>query len=841
MSGIWITKAGSLGIVAAQDYFELQLQGQDLDAGPLNYSLIAGELPSGLTITSGGFISGNPVTDSNTVEIEKFTTKEFTVRLSTNDGAVNDRTFSLSVSSISAPVIDPSSTSLGTYIAGEYANLLLTASDTLVSSDVVFSLASGTLPPGIQLYANGAIQGYILPISNNQQATTAGFDLSDFDLYLLDYTGVSTSRNYQFRIAASDGVNEDLETYTIYVYDRSALTADTDIITADNIGVVTADDTTLYDPILYTEPGIIGNIKAQDNFAYQLYAIDLDGDDLSYNITNGALPTGISLSTDTGWITGQVAQANLNYTDYTFTAQAYKTDDSDYNSDEKVYTIRLLGQLNDSITWVTEANLGTIYAGEVSALALTAIPSNNQALNYKLASNSLGTLPPGLDLTSNGLIIGRPSFYESNYVYANLVSNFTVVPYNQNTEYTDSSRTFRLQVVKRTANPYENLYINLLPQLDQRQIFDNIINNQNIATDDILYRPSDLWFGRNNSAKVLFLAGLEENTATEYINAMTLNHYWKTLLFGDIKTAKATDDNLNTTYEVVYIEIIDQQVNQDGLGPNLAIQWPTNQENINNVYPNSFTNMVKRLETNIGYEDKGVLPSWMTSRQADGRVLGFTRALVLYYTLPDQSEKVAFRVRQYLDQFNLINFTIDRYEWDTSLTLNPFVNATGLISGNIESNLITGNTGNAVCSGFISGSTNSQYVTGLNTLFATELQKDSLIYVSSALIGTVERIYSNTNIQLRSNSLSTFSTQAFTTKVITTKFDSELKLGDTILVNDNVIGTVKTINGASSLTLFANSSANIADAKFSHVQQDLYLTPGKGTEYLKFPQTNILS
>jgi hypothetical protein len=385
------------------------------------------------------------------------------------------------------------------------------------------------------------------------------------------------------------------------------------------------------------------------------------------------------------------------------------------------------------------------------------------------------------------------------------------------------------------------LYINLLPQLDQRQIFDNILNNQNIATEDILYRPSDLWFGRNNSAKVLFLAGLEENTATEYINAMTLNHYWKTLLFGDIKTAKATDDNLNTTYEVVYIEIIDQQVNQDGLGPNLAIQWPTNQENINNVYPNSFTNMVKRLETNIGYEDKGVLPSWMTSRQADGRVLGFTRALVLYYTLPDQSEKVAFRVRQYLDQFNLINFTIDRYEWDTSLTLNPFVNATGLISGNIESNLITGNTGNAVCSGFISGSTNSQYVTGLNTLFATELQKDSLIYVSSALIGTVERIYSNTNLQLSSNSLSTFSTQAFTTKVITTKFDSELKLGDTILVNDDVIGTVKTINSSSSLTLFANSSANIADAKFSHVQQDLYLTPGKGTEYLKFPQTNILS
>lgn len=816
MPAIWNTKAGDLGIIPSESYFELQLDAVDLSAGPVTYTLIAGDLPTGLTINSGGFISGNPLTDTANVQTELFTTKAFTIRCTTTDNKVNDRYFTLSVTNYNIPVISPNSTILGNYIAGDYANIQLTASDNLATANVVFTVANGSLPPGTELLSNGALRGYI--------------------------TTISASELYNFGITASDGVNYDLESYSIFVYERETLTADTDSITADNVtSILSADISSLYSPILLTEPGLIGNVKAQNNFALQLDAVDYNEDDLSYNITSGSLPPGLSLDTDSGWITGKVAQANLNYTDYTFTAQAYKTNNIEFVSNTESYTLRLLGQIDDSVTWLTEANLGIIYAGEVSDLRLQALPSNNQLVEYKLSANSIGALPPGLSLQVNGTIIGRPSFYQSNYINANLVSTFTVVPYNQNTEYINDARTFKLQVVKRTANPYDNLYIQLLASPEQRQIYQDIINNPAIADNDTLYRPNDLWFGRNYLAKVLFLAGLNSEAAADYIDAITLNHYWKTLLFGQIKTARATDDLANTIYEVVYIEIIDQQVNAEGVGPNVSITWPTNTENISSVYPNSFPNMIKRLEQNIGYEDKGVLPKWMTSRQEDGTVLGFTRALVLFYTQPGESKKIAFRTQQYLDQFKLIDFTIDRYEWDNTLSKNDYVPASGLITGNIESNILYGNIGNIACSGTISSNIATVTVTGTNTLFAEELQKGSPIYVSSVLIGVVERIYSNTNLSLQTNVISNITNQSFTSIVNSTKFDTELKLGDTIVVADTIIGTVKYITDAANLTLFSNSSSNITDAQFSHIQQDLYLTPDRGNEYLKFPQTNILS
>lgn len=793
MAGIWNTPPGNLGIIPSNSYFVLQLDGQDLNAGSTTFTLVAGSLPTGLSLSSTGLITGNPKTDTTTIFTEKFTTKEFTVRLTTTDGAVIDRAFSLSVSEPSFPNIQPSGSSLGSFVGGDYANIVLTASESLVSSDIVFSIENGELPLGLTLHPNGYIQGYVLTTDTN---------------------------TYSFNVEANDGANYDLDAYTIQV---------------------TEDPLNLYKPILLTEPGLISSIKAKNNYSFKFETLDLNNSALTFVLTSGSLPPGITLSSTTGYLSGLVNSANLTYTDYDFTIQVEKTSDSTYKSENKAFTIRLLGQIDDNLTWITTANLGTIYAGEVSELAILAYPENSQSINYKLASNSLGALPPGLQLTSDGLIIGRPSFYTSNYLYPNLTSKFTVVPYNQNIEFTGNSRTFSLQVIKRTTNPYDNLYINLMPDIEQREIFNNILTDSNIVDNSLLYRPNDLWFGRNTSAKVLFLSGLEAKTASEYIDAITLNHYWKTLLFGNIKTARALDNNFNVIYEVVYVEIIDQEVNTYNLGPNLEILWPLNEAGITTVYPNSFNNMVTRLETNIGYDDKGVLPNWMTSRQEDGRVLGFTRALVLFYTKPGQSEKIAFRVLQYIEDFNKINFTIDRYEWDNTLTKNDFVPATGHISGNTSSNIILGATGNINGTGTISGTTGSTYLNGTGTLFAQELQRDKPVYIGTSLIGIVDRIYSNTNVKLTSSLTGTITNQNYITTAMTTKFDTELKLGDTLVYNDTVIGTVKTINSSSNLVLFSESTMNFNNVNFSHIQQDLYTAPDKGGQYLKFPKTNILS
>jgi hypothetical protein len=72
----------------------------------------------------------------------------------------------------------------------------------------------------------------------------------------------------------------------------------------------------------------------------------------------------------------------------------------------------------------------------------------------------------------------------------------------------------------------------------------------------------------------------------------------------------------------------------------------------------------------LGYANKGALPDWMTSRQADSRVLGFTRAVVLAYTKPDASALIAYRLRTANFNLNEIDFTVDRYQVDNILSDN---------------------------------------------------------------------------------------------------------------------------------------------------------------------------
>jgi hypothetical protein len=66
-----------------------------------------------------------------------------------------------------------------------------------------------------------------------------------------------------------------------------------------------------------------------------------------------------------------------------------------------------------------------------------------------------------------------------------------------------------------------------------------------------------------------------------------------------------------------------------------------------------------------------ILPSWMISKQPNGRVLGFTPAWVIAYVKPGQGQRIAYNIRtQYGEQLNLIDFKVDRYELDALLTRN---------------------------------------------------------------------------------------------------------------------------------------------------------------------------
>jgi hypothetical protein len=185
--------------------------------------------------------------------------------------------------------------------------------------------------------------------------------------------------------------------------------------------------------------------------------------------------------------------------------------------------------------------------------------------------------------------------------------------------------------------------------------------------------------------EMLFLPGLNSETLDLYEEAIARNHWTKKYNFGEIKSAVVLDSNYAVKYEVVYIEVVDpgelsavdsrlgrkgppQTLDLTAVIANPYIDKNGDQYKI--VYPNSTENMIGQLEENIGYSDQSSLPPWMTSNQLGDTAntfkspLGFTKAVVLAYTIPGASKLIAYRLKNSGINFNNIEFSVDRYEVD---------------------------------------------------------------------------------------------------------------------------------------------------------------------------------
>jgi len=244
-----------------------------------------------------------------------------------------------------------------------------------------------------------------------------------------------------------------------------------------------------------------------------------------------------------------------------------------------------------------------------------------------------------------------------------------------------SLKSFALSVRPRNLAPYENVYLKALPSYSQRLSWETVRKDATVFPPELIYRPDDSYFGVQASFKTLFLSGLAASTASTFVNALNRNHYNKKINFGEIKTARAVGPDGVVDYELIYVDLIDDQ-SYGTSGPPLEVQltiansFLINNQSFNVIYPNSFPNMQKRLESNIGYTNRSTLPRWMTSVQEDGTVLGLIRCVVLAYTQPGASKLIAYRLGQSNFDINVIPFIADRYQWDNYLSrfYNPETN-----------------------------------------------------------------------------------------------------------------------------------------------------------------------
>lgn len=709
----WITPAGSLGTIPEGIFYQIPLRAYISDPLPgedIYYKMIAGKLPEGVQCTKTGLIEGIPEAVSSLqgvpLPVGQDVTSKFTVRIYTEINEVinhiSDRTFTLTVTGEDFPDFITPAGSIGTFYDGSEVSIQIAFTDADPMDTVYCYLADGELPPGLTVSTSGLISGYLIPAPLITQL--AGYDKSAVYSYPYDFLTRSISKNYQFTLELTDGKASNIRTYTIFVYSRDSMTADTTDFTADNL-YITADQSSIRSPILLNTPGSIGTIRHDNYFSYKFNGIDLDGNQIVYlpdidtdgsSITDSSLelPPGTTLDPNTGWLYGYIPDLGINEVTFNFGVTIRKVTNPEYESELKLFNLTVVGTVNAEIVWITPSFIGTIDNGSTSIFYVEAYNKGGKKLTYSLLSGAYNKLPQGLELESNGLIVGRVSF--NTFALDGGTTTFdkqrtTRLTIDKETTF-DLEFTFTVQVVSSEASisstkqftirinraynsPYQNLYIKAMPPLNDRALLSDILQDYRIFDPALIYRFNDPNFGLQQNVIYWHTYGLTASTIPEYYRALEKNHYLKTLTLGKIKTAQATDNLGNVIYEVVYSEIVDNLVNNQGqsVSKSVTLPYPVNEGDsteVTTVYPNSLINMRDQIIDTVGQISKK-LPLWMTSKQRDGTQLGFVPCWVVAYVKPGQSDKIAYRFNQAFGvQFNKIDFTVDRYELDNTLTIH---------------------------------------------------------------------------------------------------------------------------------------------------------------------------
>jgi hypothetical protein len=726
---IWITPAGSLGTIPEGVFYSIPLLAVNPAAPPVPipdpedlvyYTLLAGQLPPGIQIQASGLLTGIPKTriivnpsylnatvqgvpfDVNKDETSKFTIRAYTRRIVNGQIVIlrlADRTFEITVTNTDSPEFITPAGQIAQYYDGSLVRgyqIEYTGPEPVDQTTIV-RLISGRLPPGLTITRQGLISGFVEPSA--QLNATAGYsrDGQGYDQFPFDFSTESTNANYQFTLEVTDGMSSNIRTYDIFVWSQNTMTADNTFITADNT-FITADVTPQRVPILLNPPGSIGIVRNDNFFAYKFNGLDLDGDQFRYQITESsptALP-GLTLDPVSGWLTGYIP--NLGITDqlYTFKVEVYKLNNPDYHCDPVEYILDIVGPVDTELSWDSLAeiasatdlitDLGTINNGEVSTLFVSATNPAGIPVQYELKSGSDSSLPQGLQLLPSGAIAGTVSFdtfavdlgsttfdvtsRTSAPTTFDMSHTFIVRAYSVN-GLISVFKTFTITVVRVYNQPFENLYIQCMPPQNDRDFLASLLQNSEIFPYNLIYRPDDFNFGVSKQVVYDHAYGLTAATIEDYVSSLDINHYWKNLTLGEVRVAQARDSLDNVIYEAVYSVVIDDMVNKDGQSVSKEITLPyATQSGITTVYPNSLIDMRDQVIDQIG-QISNVLPLWMTSKQANGKVLGFTPAWIIAYAKPGKGEQIAYYInQQYFNKLNLIDFEVDRYELERRLSHN---------------------------------------------------------------------------------------------------------------------------------------------------------------------------
>jgi len=610
--------------------FQMQATDTDTRAGQsLVYEIVQGSLPPGVTMTKSGLISGivqltedqrfgerggydgsGPEDQFDGTYDRTVTTKsisknfDFIVRVSDGTSFVeqNNSIFVYSADfwrvsntaiTIDATEIDSSpltmdlsanrrpvfrtGSDLGTF---RHDNAFVVKIDVEdfdpLQGDLEYSIQSGSLPTGVAI------------------------DINSGELYgtLARQSAVET--NYNFTVRANRVVTTGVNVFTDQAFTMK-------VIGEIDIGIA------------FTTPTVIGTLKADIPSTLSIEAVAEETNRiLSYTVTAGTLPTGITLSAQ-GNLIGTIDPSDFTDSTRSYTFTVTVSDQYQSAATSKQFT------LNIDIPF-TQTEYGNMLGHATSLI--------DQNIFYDMAQD------PNINSPENIFRAEDANFGMKLKPEMLIVSGLeaqTLTTLQQQMEQNHSPKTLYFGDVKTavakegSTTVYEVVYL---------EVKDNLENDNNQSLSSSIQIRNDI------SKPVLGPRASNVDATADYVDYEI-----------------TTDGGLSFSISGSKVRYANQ------LSADLGF--------VQTLHPNAVANMRSRMKS-LGHKEWDYLPLWMKTTQAGGRApLGFVKAIPICYCKPGTSALIKKRIDDKNLEFKNIKFIVDRYTANKSKVATETFTADG--------------------------------------------------------------------------------------------------------------------------------------------------------------------